>query len=65
MKRPAGDTTISPRLIIEVTSGSTAQTDRQTKHAAHTGLYSVQTCLVVELGGRRVSVCQEEGKRWT
>lgn len=67
VKGPAGDATfvISPCLLIEVTSKSTAQNDRRTKHAAYTGIPSVQAYLIVEQGSRRVSVYQRSGERWT
>ena len=67
VKRPAGDATfvISPCLLIEVTSKSTAQNDRRTKHAAYTGIPSVQTYLIVEQGTRQVLAYQRSGERWT
>lgn len=64
--RPAGDATFvtGPCLVVEVTSKSTVQNDRRTKHAAYTGIPSVQTYLIVEQAARRVSVYQRAGERW-
>lgn len=60
------DTTFEtdPCLLVEVTSRSTAQNDRQAKYAAYTALPGLQTYLIVEQAERRVYAYHREGGTW-
>ena len=54
----------SPCLLVEVLSGSTADTDRRHKYAAYTGIASLQTYLIVSQSERHVVEYRRAGNGW-